>query len=117
LLAARLLTGTSAPLPLPPAEIRLGTTLGTNALLERAGVPTALFITRGFGDLLEIGTQQRPDLFALEVRRPRPLYAAVIEVPERIAADGSVLAAWISTRSPQARARSSRVECARRRSR
>ena len=54
--------------------MRLATTLGTNALLQRAGVPTALFITEGFGDLLLIGTQQRPDLFALDVRRPEPLY-------------------------------------------
>ncbi|HEX5725084.1 MAG TPA: hydantoinase/oxoprolinase family protein, partial [Longimicrobiaceae bacterium] len=90
-LAARLVTGTPAGAPLPPLAMRLATTRGTNALLERRGAPTALFITAGFRDLLRIGTQQRPDLFALEVRRPAPLYAAVAEVPERLAADGSVL--------------------------
>ncbi|MFQ5877435.1 MAG: hydantoinase B/oxoprolinase family protein [Acidobacteriota bacterium] len=92
-LAARLLTRSKPGRPLPAPAMRLATTLATNALLERRGAPTALFITSGFGDLLRIGTQQRPDLFALEVRRPVPLYAAVVEVPERIAADGSVLRA------------------------
>jgi 5-oxoprolinase (ATP-hydrolysing) len=90
-LAARILTRTAPGARLPEAAMRLGTTLATNALLERRGAPTALFITRGFGDLLRIGTQQRPDLFALEVRVPDPLYAAVVEVPERLAADGSIL--------------------------
>ncbi|HEX2191227.1 MAG TPA: hydantoinase/oxoprolinase family protein, partial [Longimicrobiaceae bacterium] len=90
-LAARLATGTPAGAPLPPLAMRLATTRGTNALLERRGAPTALFITRGFGDLLEIGTQQRPELFALRVRKPPPLYARVVEVPERRAADGRVL--------------------------
>jgi 5-oxoprolinase (ATP-hydrolysing) len=92
-LAARLVTGTPAGAPLPPLAMRLATTRGTNALLERRGAPTALFITAGFGDLLEIGTQQRPDLFALRVAKPAPLYAEVVEVPERLAADGSVLRA------------------------
>ncbi len=91
LLAARLLTGTSSDASLPPAHMRLATTLGTNALLERRGVPTALFITRGFGDLLRIGTQQRPELFRLDVDRPAPLYEAVVEVPERLDARGRVL--------------------------
>jgi len=90
-LAARLLTGTPSSEPLPPAWMRLATTLGTNALLERRGVPTALFVTRGFGDVLEIGTQQRPELFALEVVKPEPLHAAVVEVSERLDAAGSVI--------------------------
>jgi len=90
-LAARLLTGTPGPRPLPVEALRLGTTLGTNALLERRGARVALFITRGFADVLRIGDQQRPDLFALEVRTPEPLYDAVAEVPERLAADGSVI--------------------------
>src|SRR5437867_13253352 len=77
--------------PLPLGSLRLTTTLGTNALLERRGVPTALFVTRGFADLLFIGTQQRPDLFALDIRRREPLYEDVVEVGGRIAADGSVL--------------------------
>ena len=92
-LAARLVTGTAYGAALPPLAMRLATTRGTNALLERRGAATALFITRGFGDLLRIGTQQRPDLFALDVRKPEPLYADSIEVDERRAADGSVLVA------------------------
>ncbi|HWK89081.1 MAG TPA: hydantoinase/oxoprolinase family protein, partial [Longimicrobium sp.] len=91
-LAARLVTGTPFGAALPPLAMRLATTRGTNALLERRGAPTALFITRGFGDLLRIGNQQRPDLFALDVRTREPLYAAAREVQERLAADGSVLA-------------------------
>ncbi len=90
-LAARLVTGTPLGAPLPPMALRLATTRGTNALLERKGAATALFITRGFGDLLRIGTQQRPDLFALAIEKPEPLYREVVEVPERLAADGSVL--------------------------
>ncbi len=91
ILAARLVTRTPAGVRLPPIEMRLGTTRATNALLERAGAPVALFITRGFRDLLEIGTQQRPELFALRIERPAVLYSTVVEVPERLAADGSVL--------------------------
>ena len=91
ILAARLVTGTPSDAPLPPLAMRLATTRGTNALLERRGAPVALFVTEGFGDLLEIGTQQRPDLFALDIRKPPPLYQAVVEVPERIAADGHML--------------------------
>ncbi|HLM66567.1 MAG TPA: hydantoinase B/oxoprolinase family protein, partial [Longimicrobium sp.] len=91
ILATRLVTGTPYGAALPPLAMRLATTRGTNALLERRGAPTALFITRGFGDLLRIGTQQRPELFALDVRRPAPLYAQSVEVAERRAADGAVL--------------------------
>jgi 5-oxoprolinase (ATP-hydrolysing) len=91
LLAARLVTGTPLDGELPEIAMRLATTRGTNALLERKGAATALFITRGFADLPRIGTQQRPDLFALEIVKPGPLYREVVEVPERLAADGSVL--------------------------
>ncbi|MCP3980569.1 MAG: 5-oxoprolinase [bacterium] len=93
LLAARLLTGTVAGSALPACRMRLATTLGTNALLTRAGVPTALFVTAGFGDLPAIGDQQRPDLFRLHIERPRPLHERIVEVDERIAADGRVLRA------------------------
>lgn len=103
LLAARLVTGTPAGRPLPPLSLRLATTRGTNALLERRGARVALFITRGFRDLLEIGTQQRPDLFALNIERPQALYHAVVEVPERLAADGSVLEP-LDTKAVRARA-------------
>ncbi len=64
--------------------IRMGTTVATNALLERKGAPCALLVTRGFGDLLRIGYQDRPDLFDLEIRRPELLYREVVEVDERI---------------------------------
>jgi 5-oxoprolinase (ATP-hydrolysing) len=90
-LAARLVTRTPLAAGLPEIAMRLATTRGTNALLERKGAATALFITRGFADLLRIGTQQRPDLFALEIVRPEPLYREAVEVAERLAADGSVL--------------------------
>ncbi len=64
--------------------IRMGTTVATNALLERKGAPCALLVTRGFGDLLRIGYQERPDLFDLEIRRPEILHREVVEVQERI---------------------------------
>ncbi|MHC5005509.1 MAG: hydantoinase/oxoprolinase family protein, partial [Planctomycetota bacterium] len=72
-------------------DMRLGTTRGTNALLERRGSPTALFITRGLADLVDIGDQQRPDLFALRIDKRRPLHDHVVEVPGRLAADGSIV--------------------------
>jgi len=93
-LAAKLVTGTPFGGRLPPLAMRLATTRGTNALLERRGARVALFITRGFGDLLRIGTQQRPDLFALKVETRAPLYEEVVEVDERLNADGSVLRAF-----------------------
>ncbi|KAG7488428.1 hypothetical protein MATL_G00033850 [Megalops atlanticus] len=64
--------------------IRMGTTVATNALLERQGERTALLVTRGFRDLLHIGTQARPRLFDLEVSMPEVLYEEVIEVDERV---------------------------------
>ena len=78
-----------------PAEkvggIRMGTTVATNALLERRGEPTVFVVTEGFRDLIEIGDQRRPELFALEILKPRPLYAKVIEACERIGARGKVI--------------------------
>lgn len=91
ILAAKLATQTPYGGRLPPLSMRLATTRGTNALLERHGARVALFITRGFGDLLRIGTQQRPDLFALRVETREPLYDAVVEVDERLCADGGIL--------------------------
>ncbi len=91
ILAARLITGTPRFGTLPPLTMRLGTTRATNALLERRGARTALFITRGFADLLEIGDQQRPDLFALDIEKRTPLYECVVEVDERLDEDGLVL--------------------------
>ncbi len=89
--AARLITGTPPDRPLPPLSMRLATTKGTNALLERKGVPPVLYTNRGFADLPEIGTQQRDDLFALHVRRAKPLHGRVVEVDVRLAADGAVI--------------------------
>ncbi len=77
--------------PIPACDVRMGTTLATNALLERRGAKTVLVITRGFGDLLWLGDQTRPDLFALDIAQPRPLCAAVVETSARCAPDGSVL--------------------------
>ncbi|MBV1916983.1 MAG: hydantoinase B/oxoprolinase family protein [Sphingomonadaceae bacterium] len=76
--------------PLPAAELRLGTTVATNALLERKGEPVLLAITRGFGDALRIGTQERPDIFARAITLRDPLYDAAIEIEERVGADGTV---------------------------
>jgi 5-oxoprolinase (ATP-hydrolysing) len=87
--AMRRITG-AAEGALPPAELRLGTTVATNALLERKGEPVLLAITCGFGDALRIGTQERPDIFARHIVLPEPLYAKVIEIDERVGADGTV---------------------------
>jgi 5-oxoprolinase (ATP-hydrolysing) len=89
--AARLLTETSLKKLFPKIMLKLGSTRGTNALLERKGANTLFITTKGFKDLLVIGTQQRPDLFALKIEKEPPLYSAVVEVNERIAIDGSVL--------------------------
>ncbi len=72
--------------------MRLGTTVATNALLERKGEPTVLVTTRGFRDALRIGYQERPDIFARAIRRPEMLYTRVIEADERCDAAGDVLA-------------------------
>jgi 5-oxoprolinase (ATP-hydrolysing) len=73
------------------ASVRLGTTVATNALLERKGEPTLLVTTRGFRDALRIGYQERPDIFAREIRRPAALYHAVVEADERVDAEGREL--------------------------
>jgi 5-oxoprolinase (ATP-hydrolysing) len=91
LLGIRQLLGLSPDAEIPPCELRLGTTLGTNALLERRGTPSALLLTRGFGDLLELGDQTRPDLFALRIVKPGSLPERVIEVDARLDAAGNCL--------------------------
>ena len=80
-LGARVISKTPGNCDLPPSRLRLATTRGTNALLERKIAPTALFINEGLEDLLRINTQQRPDLFELNIKRPEPLYESVVEVP------------------------------------
>ncbi len=90
-LGARMITQTPLKEKLPPMELRLGSTKGTNALLERKGAKVALLITQGFRDLLYIGNQQRPNLFQLDVPEPPILTHTVIEVAERMDAGGQIL--------------------------
>jgi 5-oxoprolinase (ATP-hydrolysing) len=74
-----------AAVPAEPIEwIRMGTTVATNALLECKGARSALVITQGFGDLLQIGNQDRPRIFDLTISKPELLYERVVEVPERL---------------------------------
>ncbi|MEX0694101.1 MAG: hydantoinase B/oxoprolinase family protein [Rhodospirillales bacterium] len=81
-----------APIPAGTVEaVKMGTTVATNALLERKGDRTALVITKGFGDALRIGYQNRPRLFDMHIKLPELVYETVIEASERIAVDGSVL--------------------------
>jgi 5-oxoprolinase (ATP-hydrolysing) len=89
--ATRLLLGIPVRDPLPPLDVRLGTTRGTNALLTRRGAPVGLLVTAGFGDVLRIGQQNRPDLFSLAIDKPPPLTEDVVEVNERLDARGNVL--------------------------
>jgi 5-oxoprolinase (ATP-hydrolysing) len=74
-----------------PVRVRLGTTRATNALLERRGARTALMATAGFGDALRIGYQDRPHLFELRIAQSPELYECVVEVSERLSADGQVI--------------------------
>jgi len=90
-LAARLVTQTPRGQQLPAIKMHLSTTRGTNALLERKGAKSLFLITEGFGDLLLIGNQQRPELFALQVIKPDPFYHQILEMPERIDTIGTVL--------------------------
>jgi 5-oxoprolinase (ATP-hydrolysing) len=80
-----------APLPSERiATVKMGTTVATNALLERKGERTLLVITQGLKDQLEIGYQARPDIFAKKIMKPEMLYARVVEATERVRADGTV---------------------------
>lgn len=84
--------GKNQPLPEDKIEsIRFGTTVATNALLERKGGKVALFVTAGFSDLLEIGYQARPDIFKICIKKPSQLYSSVYEVEERINSRGTVI--------------------------
>jgi len=89
----RRLMGLSPDEPIPAGRIgavKMGTTVATNALLERKGDRTLLLITRGFRDALRIGYQARPDIFAKKIVKPEMLYERVAEVAERVRADGTV---------------------------
>ena len=84
--AMRRVLGAAPGDPFPAARvqaIKMGTTVATNALLERAGAKTLRVVTEGFADALVIGDQARPDLFALDIARPAPLHACVVEATER----------------------------------
>jgi len=91
LVGIRALLGLAEDAPIPPCDIRMGTTVATNALLERKGRPAALVTTRGFADLLRIGTQARPHIFDIRIARPELLYREVLEVDARADASGRVL--------------------------
>src|SRR4051812_9531037 len=87
------LLGLAADAPIPPGAIgavKMGTTVATNALLERKGERTLLLITKGFADALRIGYQARPNIFAKKIVTPTMLYERVVEVDERVRADGTV---------------------------
>ncbi len=90
----RALLGLAAGAAVPAASIaavKMGTTVATNALLERKGDRTLLVITKGFADQLRIAYQNRPHIFARRIVLPELLYEAVVEIDERVAADGAVL--------------------------
>ena len=90
------LLGVAGGESIPPElieSVKMGTTVATNALLERQGEPTALVITRGFADALRIGYQNRPRLFDLNIELPEMLYQVVIEAEERVSAHGEVIQA------------------------
>jgi 5-oxoprolinase (ATP-hydrolysing) len=90
----RELLGLASGAPIPPdlvAAVKMGTTVATNALLERKGDRTALVITRGFADALRIAYQNRPKLFVRRIELPTLLYERVIEADERIGARGEIV--------------------------
>ncbi|HYJ69591.1 MAG TPA: hydantoinase/oxoprolinase family protein, partial [Nocardioidaceae bacterium] len=87
-----LAVGADEPIPTDRiGAVKMGTTVATNALLERTGEPTVLVITQGFGDALRIAYQNRPRIFAREIVPPELVYAQVIEADERVDADGTVV--------------------------
>lgn len=91
----RHLLGLRADQPITPREVemvKMGTTVATNALLERKGEPVALVTTRGFRDVLRIAYQNRPRLFDLDIALPEALYERVVEIDERVSAQGELVA-------------------------
>ena len=93
ILAIRTALGLRREQPIPNVSVRLGTTRGTNALLTRRGARTIFVTTKGFADILLIANQDRPRLFDLDIVKPEPLFANVLEIDERLDADGRVLKA------------------------
>ena len=90
-LGIRLITETALNEIFPDLTLKLGSTKGTNALLENKGAKTLFVVTKGFADLLKIGDQTRPDIFALNVVKPKQITHQIIEVDERIDAKGKIL--------------------------
>ncbi|MBL9122996.1 MAG: hydantoinase B/oxoprolinase family protein [Planctomycetaceae bacterium] len=101
LVAIRYLLGLRRDQAIPAVSVRLGTTRGTNSLLTRRGARTAFVTTRGFGDVLAIGYQNRPKLFELAIHKRVPLYCDVVEIEERITPTGEVLCAPLEERIRQ----------------
>ncbi len=99
-LATRIVTETPLNQAFPPLLMRLGTTKGTNALLERKGAKVTLYVTKGFKDAVRIGTQQRPNLFQLAIPEPTLLYDEVIEIPERLDAKGAIITPFDDSNIP-----------------
>ncbi len=91
--AIRYLLGLRLEEPIPEVQVRLGTTRGTNALLTRTGAATGFITTKGFKDVLLIATQDRPRLFDLNIQKPQPLFQQVVEIDERLDANGQELIA------------------------
>ncbi len=90
----RRIMGVAVGEPIPTtriAAVKMGTTVATNALLERQGEPTLLVITKGFADVLRIGYQNRPRLFDLNIQLPEMMYREVLEIDERIGANGELV--------------------------
>ncbi len=109
------LIGLRAGEPIPPGlvgAVKMGTTVATNALLERKGDRTLLVTTRGFRDALKIGYQARPKIFARHIVKPDMLFERVVEVAERVRADGTVEAApdLAALRDDLARARTDGID-------
>ena len=90
IIAIRRMIGIPFSNPLPDCDVRLGTTRGTNALLTRTGAKVGLVTSAGFADLLNIGDQARPDLFALSIEKRLPLYYRSVAISERVLADGTI---------------------------
>src|SRR5207237_9528143 len=83
--------GENEPIPQQAiSAVKMGTTVATNALLERKGERTLLLVTKGFHDALKIGYQARPKIFAREIIKPELVYEDVLEIDERVRADGTV---------------------------
>ncbi len=91
IIGIRTLLGLGTDDAIPSCDIRLGTTVATNALLQRRGAACGLLLTEGFEDLLLIGTQARPELFGLDIQKPAALYSAVAGVSARLDASGRSL--------------------------